>query len=71
MNIPCSTPIEGEHIPTIIRVILATNHASIQLKNSLEIPRFLTNSTFFWLTLDNDGMEHNHVKRASTSVVIQ
>ena len=33
---------EGEHTPIIIRVILIMNHAWIQLKDSLEIPRFPT-----------------------------
>ena len=33
---------EGEHTPTVIRLILSTNHASIQLKDSLKILRFPT-----------------------------
>ena len=31
---------EGEHTLIVIRVILAMNHASIQLKYSLEIPLY-------------------------------
>ena len=31
---------KGEYTPTIIRVILAMDHTSIQLKYSREIPRF-------------------------------
>jgi len=42
MNIPRSSPIEGEHTPTIIHLILSTKHASIQLKDSLKILRFPT-----------------------------
>jgi len=40
VNIPRSSPMEGDHSPTIIRVILLTNHALIQLKYSLKILRF-------------------------------
>ena len=55
MNILRSSLMEGEHAPTIIRVILATDHASIQPKNSLEFSRFPTNSTFIvsWLNISN------------------
>ena len=42
MNIPRSSQIEGEHTPTIIRVILSINHALVQLKDSLEILHFPT-----------------------------
>jgi len=37
MNIPRSSQMEGEHTPIIIRVILSTTHALIQLKYLLKI----------------------------------
>ena len=39
---------EGEHTPTIIHVILSTDHDSIQLKDSLKILRFSTISHNKW-----------------------
>ena len=38
-----SSPMEGEHISTIIWLILSTDHASIQLKDSFKIFSFPNN----------------------------
>ena len=40
LNISRSSSIGREHTPIIIRMILATDHTWIQLKDSLEVPRF-------------------------------
>ena len=64
MYISCSTPIEGEHILTIICVILATDHDSIHLKVSLKISHFpirKLRDTSIWLVESSSDSHLSHL----------
>jgi len=62
VNIPRSSPMEGEHTPTIIQLIRSTDLVVIQFKDShiffifptkvseyLRSPRFITDKSTWWL----------------------